>query len=198
MPNRHLDLDLHKAEFVTGVYASVRQVAKAHGIAPSTLARHARIAKDAQGFNWYENRQMYLQRTQGKALEILSDQDAVALAARQSRILKVADSVLDLFEQQKPAIEAQIAAGKMPISVRDMVVVAELMRTIMGAGKKEDPKPGGGLSLLQVFGGNGGPQQGVVPSDLVSRLESELRSRVADAPAGAGDAGRDSEAASPD
>ena len=184
MPNRREDWASIRAEYVTGIYPSLRKTAQAHDIHPATLTRRARM-EDEQGMTWDDHRQSYLSRTSDKAMDILADQDAVQFAARQAKILGIADMIAELFLKQRVAFEDQIAAGKIPISVRDMAIVAELVKSITGPPKDKEEKSGG-LSLVQLFNGTGQPANSVIPSGAVRELAAALRSRATESDTGSG------------
>jgi hypothetical protein len=182
----------YEQEFVTSDM-SLSAFARSKGVPKSAMARKAR-EKDAHGMTWYDKKEAYALRISDKAFALTADTDAAQLAIRQQRVLKVGDMVLDLFEKQKPAIESQIEQGKMPISVRDMVAVAELMRVVLGGGHKDSgEKPGFNLNQLFVGGGNG-----TVPPELLGRLESVLRSEPTNGRTEDGPAQSDSQVASAD
>lgn len=180
------DYDALRAEFITSDLRSLTEFGKSKGIPKSALARKAR-EKDHTGLNWYEQQAAYRARVSDKAFDLVADADAVLLAARQRKIMEVADEVIDLFKLQRPAIEAQIANGKMPIGVRDLVAVAEMMRSMMNNGGKhetDEKKPP--ISLQQLFV-NGQPGD-------IKALEHALRSEQPDAGGASGTPEADSSA----
>ena len=148
------------------------------------MSREAR-KHDERGMTWYDHQKAYQARVSDTALTLTADAEAVEFSTRQRRILKLGDMVFELFERQRPAIEAKIDEGKMPISVRDMVTVAGLMREVLGPGRDTDKKPGM-PSLVQFFGGlNGSPE-------ILAQLEHVIRSDQSDAGGTRGPAEADS------
>lgn len=182
------DYEALRAEFITSDLRSLTEFGKSKGIPKSALARKAR-EKDASGMNWYEHQAAYRARVSDKAFDLVADAEAVVMAARQRKIMDVAEEVIDLFKLQRPAIEEQIANGKMPIGVRDLVAVAEMMRSMMSnGGKHESDEKKPPISLQQLFV-NGHPGS-------IKELEHALRSEPTDAGGSSGTPEADSPAAS--
>lgn len=165
------------AEFITGE-RSVREQAKDEGFAYSTLARAYRKKDPVTGLTVYDQRDAFRANKTDKALDLLADRDAVQTAARMEKILKVGDTVLDLFIKQAPNLEQQIADGKVPINVRDAVAAADLIRSVIGVKKPEEAKPSGPVSLLQLIQGQASAP--VPITDLLAATRSKLPDPGAD------------------
>ena len=178
------------ADFITGEM-SVREQAKAEGMAYSTLARAYRKKDPATQLDIYAQRDAFRATKTDKALDLLADRDAVQTAQRMEKILRVGDKVLDLFIEQAPNLEQQIKDGKVPISVRDAVAAADLIRSVIGVKKPEDAKPSGPISLLQLIQGQA--SEPVPISDLLAATRSKLPDPGADhrTPQGAAEASGD-------
>ena len=160
------------AEFITGEM-SMRELAASNAIAPASLARAFRKKDPVTNLDVYQQRNGYRASLQSKALDLLGDRDAVQTAQRMEKILNVGDKVLDLFIRQTPNLEAAIAEGKVPITVRDAVAAADLIRSVIGVKRPEEEKKPNGLNLLQVFGNGAEPAP-------IQELLAATRSKLAD------------------
>lgn len=160
------------AEFITGEM-SMRELAKTNQIAPASLARAFRKKDPVTNLDVYQQRDGYRSSLQNKAFDLLSDQDAVQTAARMDKILKVGDKVLDLFIEQAPNLEQAIKDGKVPITVRDAVAAADLIRSVIGVKKPDEEKKPNGLNLLQIFGNGDQPAP-------IHEILAATRSKLAD------------------
>lgn len=162
------DYARYEAEFVTSDF-TMRGFAAEKGLQVSSLARMAR-KPDENGLTWYDKKAAYKARTTEKAYEILADKDALQVSARMEQILRINDRLLGVIEKQIPVWEEQIAAGKTPISPRDVTAVIDQMRVLLGQTGSSQSKEDRRLGFLGIVASDGIPDIG-----LAAQLERATR-----------------------
>jgi hypothetical protein len=118
MPNPKCDYRGLEEQYVTGEL-SIRALAAQQPIAPSSLARQARLR------GWYEKRAAYRDTLANRTYSLIADREAGGVADRNERIIRQGLRLLDLFDEQ-------VARGQIRMTVRDWALIAATIRVAAG------------------------------------------------------------------
>lgn len=120
--NRKVDPELLEREYIYDTAnppVSFTQLAERHGLARNTVAEKATKGR------WFERRQEFRRQIGEKAVEALGEQWVRFETATREKLMSLGLEYMGKYAEK-------LTAGEIPITTRDMLGIAAMMRTLMG------------------------------------------------------------------